>query len=63
MKLDSFVEIAGELQKLFHEDVVIAVSDKQEILAVYPGKTFNHPVKSGDLLPESSTGQEAINSG
>ncbi|CDX02970.1 MULTISPECIES: methyl-accepting chemotaxis protein [Desulfitobacterium] len=63
MKLESFVDIASEIQKLFNEDVIIGVSDTEKMLAVFNGKKLMLHAKAGDVLKEGMPGLIAMQTG
>jgi len=63
VKLEYYVEIAGELQELYHEDVLIGVHDTEKTLAYYPGKNLDFHVSVGMPLAKGSAANEAMRIG
>ena len=63
MKLENFIEIAGELQGLYHEDVLIGVHDTQKTLAYYPGKNLDFHISIGTPLAKGTAPYEAMRTG
>ena len=63
MKLNSYLEIAGELQDLFETETAITLVDAEKVLAVYPGPQLNLNLNIGDPIPRNSAAEEALRSG
>lgn len=63
VKLETYLAIAGELADLYYEDVSVAVTDTEKVLAYYPGKTLDFHIKVGDTLLKGAVAEEAIRSG
>lgn len=63
MKLEAFLEVAGELQQLYDEEVAVCILDTEKVLAWYPGPNLNMNVKVGDPLPRGGISEEAIHTG
>lgn len=63
MKLEAYAEIAGELQSLYNEEVMITLFDTEKIIAYYPGPHMNANLKVGQPIPKGSNGEAAIQTG
>ncbi|EGW40997.1 methyl-accepting chemotaxis (MCP) signaling domain protein [Desulfosporosinus sp. OT] len=63
MKLEAFLEVAGELQQLFDEEVAVCILDTEKVLAWYPSTNLNMKIKAGDPLPRGGISEEAILTG
>lgn len=63
MKLEAFLEVAGELQQLYDEEVAVCILDTEKVLAWYPGPNLNMKVKVGDPVPRGGISGEAIRTG
>ncbi|WP_088186133.1 methyl-accepting chemotaxis protein [Desulfosporosinus sp. FKA] len=63
MKLDSYLEIAGELQDLFDAETAITLLDIEKVLAAYHGPRLNLKLNAGDRIPENTASEEALRTG
>lgn len=63
MKLEAYLEVAGELQQLYDEEVAVCILDTEKVLAWYPGPNLNMKVEVGDPLPSGGISEEAIHTG
>lgn len=63
MKLEAYAEIAGDLQGLFNEEVMITLFDTEKIVAYYPGPNMNANLKAGQPIPKGSNGEVALRTG
>lgn len=63
MKLEAYLEIAGDLQGLFNEEVMITLFDTDKIVAYYPGPNMNANLKVGQPVPKGSNGEVALRTG
>jgi hypothetical protein len=62
VKLETYLDIAGELSDLYNEDVLVAVTDSEKVRAYYPGKTMDFHLKVGDTLGKGVLADQAIRS-
>jgi len=58
--LEAFVKVAPLLNKLYLQDVMVAVCDTEKVLAYHPAQTFDIGMKAGDKLKEGSSLDQAI---
>lgn len=63
VKLETYLTIAGELADLYYEDVAVTITDTEKILAYYPGKTLDFPMKVGDKTRKGAISEEAMRTG
>ncbi|MDQ7094936.1 methyl-accepting chemotaxis protein [Desulfosporosinus sp. PR] len=63
MKLNSYLEIVGELQDLFDTETAITLMDTEKVLAACPGPRLNLNLTAGDLIPKNTATEEALRTG
>jgi len=63
LKLEAYREIAGELQELYHDEVMITLFDTEKVIAYYPGPKMKADIRVGQPIPEGSNGYEALRKG
>jgi len=63
LKLDSYLEIVGELQDLFNTETAVTLLDTEKVLAVYPGPRLSLKLNIGDPIPKNTTSEEALRTG
>lgn len=63
MKLETFLEVAPELQQLYDEEVAVCILDTEKVLAWYPSPNLNMKIKVGDPVPKGGISEEAIRTG
>lgn len=63
MKLESVLEVAGELQQLYDEEVAVCVLDREKVLTWYPGPNLDLKIKVGDPLPRGGISAEVLDTG
>ncbi|WP_088186688.1 methyl-accepting chemotaxis protein [Desulfosporosinus sp. FKA] len=63
MKLNSYLEIASELQDLYDAETAITLLDTKNVIAVYPGPHLDLNLKVGDQVPKNTVTDEALHSG
>jgi len=61
--LDSVLEVAPFLNELYTDDIGVMVTDREEILVCYPGKTIGRYEKPGTKLVPGSIAEEVIAAG
>ena len=63
LKLDAYREIAGELQELYHDEVMITLFDTEKVIAYYPGPNMKANIQVGQPIPKGSNGDVALRTG
>ncbi|WP_407307015.1 methyl-accepting chemotaxis protein [Desulfosporosinus sp. SB140] len=63
MKLNSYLEIIGELQDLFDTETAITLLNTEKVLAAYSGPRLNLNLTIGDLIPKNTATEEALRTG
>ncbi len=63
MKLQAYVNIAGELQQLYYDEVMVTVTDTKGIIAYYPGPNLDAHIQVGQPIPPESNAAEALRTG
>jgi len=62
--LESLVKVAPLLNRLYYQDVMVAVSDREKVLVYQPAKTFDlgmkvgEPIKAGSSMELAMTGRK-----
>lgn len=63
MILESYLEVAKELQDLYDEEIAVTISDPEKVIAAYPGPNLDLKVQVGDPIPKGTTTAEVFRTG